>query len=415
MKIFKFGGASVKDAAGVKNVARVIAEQQFQKGLVVVSAMGKMTNAFEKIVQKYFYNEEDLSDLTEEVRQFHIDIMNELFLDKSHPVFMETEMVFSQIQAFMIKNTSKDIDYVYDQIVPCAEMISTKIVSAYLTSLGIKNKWLNATKYITTDSSYRTGEIDWKATKGRMSTITKDTLYFTQGFVGANEKGHMVTLGREGSDFTAAIFAHCLSAQSVTIWKDVEGVLNADPRRFSDTQLLHQLSYEEAVEMAFYGASVIHPKTLKPLQNKGIPLYVRSFKDLNAQGTAVKEGENIVPNVPCYIVKENQVLVAVSTKDFSFMMEESLSEVFKWLHFYQMKVDVMQNSAISFSVCIEDKYENISLLKEKLSENYSVKIQENCALYTVRHMNNRVVDFLPENNKILLKQQLNDVLQIVVK
>ncbi|MBS9766403.1 MAG: aspartate kinase [Flavobacteriaceae bacterium] len=415
MRVFKFGGASVKDAEGVKNVVKIILQQKFYKGIVVISAMGKMTNAFEKVVEDYCNGNESLSKSIDFIHNFHYEIMNTLFSEKTHSIFFEVERLFGEMQLFMAKNRNKNKDFIYDQIVPYGEFLSTTIVSAYLKEKGVENEWLNAMNYISTNSEYRTAEVDWDKTQSQIEVLDKTKLYITQGFIGGDKQQNKTTLGREGSDYTAAIFAYCLSAEGVTIWKDVAGVLNADPRFFPQAVLLNQISYEEAIEMAFYGASVIHPKTLKPLQNKNIPLFVKSFENLDAKGTVVKEGHYLEPEKACYIVKKGQHLISVATKDFSFMVEDSLSAVFKMLHHYKMKVNVMQNSAISFLVCIEDKYHTINELQKELSKNYKVEIHENCTLYTIRHLKQQKEPFFAEDDKVLLKQQVNDTLQMVVE
>lgn len=415
MKIYKFGGASVKDAKGIKNVANIIKQENLKNAMVVISAMGKMTNAFEKIVRNYCENSDALTEEIDFVKEFHNKIMTALFKDKTHPIFLEIDFIFSRMSVFLGKNKSSDYDFIYDQVVSFGEMLSTKIVSAYLQELGVCNEWLNAENYIVTNSYYRDAKVNWEKTQENIKKLKKNTLYITQGFIGADENKNTTTLGREGSDFTAAIFAYCLDAKSVTIWKDVEGVLNADPRYFKNTVLLQQISYNEAIEMAFYGASVIHPKTLKPLQNKKIPLYVKSFKNAKLQGTVVSEGADLVPQTPCFIVKKNQILISIATKDFSFIVEDNVGDIFKILHEYKMKVNVMQNSAISFSICVEDKYLKINDLINNLQKKYNVKYHSNVTLYTIRHLNKKATESIVKNGKILLKQVVENTMQVVIQ
>ncbi|MFT6755169.1 MAG: aspartate kinase [Urechidicola sp.] len=415
MKIFKFGGASVKNAKSIKNVVRVLKNEGLNNKLVVISAMGKMTNAFEKIVNSYCDKKEDLPEKILDVREFHDTILNDLFPKKLHPIFTIVEEIFAQMSGFMAQNTSKDYNYIYDQIVSNGEFLSTHIVSAYLTEIEIENTWIDVRDYIKTDRSYRDAHVDWEQTKEIISNeIDLHELTITQGFLGGNE-GKTTTLGREGSDYTAAIFAYCLNAESVTIWKDVDGVLNADPRHFQDTILLNEISYEEAIELAFYGASVIHPKTLKPLENKLIPLQVRSFLNLENKGTIVKKGIDILPRVPCCILKKNQVFISISALDFSFMVEHNLSDVFKELHKYRLKVNLIQNSALSFSVCVEDNFNNFNTFLKDVKAKYKVTYNEGVTLFTIRHFDSKAISEIEKKHKVLLKQISTETIQIVVE
>ena len=365
MKIYKFGGASVKDAEGIKNVVRVLKNEGFKNTLIVISAMGKMTNAFEKIINSYHHKTGDLQQNIAFVREYHLAIMNALFSNKAHLVFREVETLFEDLNKFLQTNESTDYNFIYDQIVGYGELLSTKIVSAYLNEIEIENQWIDVREYIKTDDSYRDAYVNWEVTSQNISTLNPNKLYITQGFLGEDAKGNTTTLGREGSDYTAAIFAHCLNAKSLTIWKDVDGVLNADPRYFENAQLLHQISYSEAIEMAFYGASVIHPKTLKPLENKNIPLYIKSFLQPQEEGTIIKYGEKRL-NIPSYIFKINQVLISIQPKDFSFIAEDNLSDIFEVFAKFGVKINLMQLSAISFSVCCdhdEFKIQNLEFRK----------------------------------------------------
>lgn len=415
MEIYKFGGASVKDAEGVRNIANIIRQMKLRKAVVIISAMGKMTNAFEKIVNSYFEKSETLKEEIDFVKIFHNKIIADLFHNQNHPVFSEIKLILGKIDLFLSRNKSKNYDFIYDQVVPFGEILSTKIVSVYLQEVKICNEWLNVKDYVITNSNYRDAKVNWEETQENIRNLKKDTLYIAQGFMGADKKQNTTSLGREGSDFTAAIFAYCLNAKNITIWKDVEGVLNADPRHFKNPVPLKQISYNEAVEMAFYGASVIHPKTLKPLQNKKIPLYVKSFKNPKLRGTVVGEGENLVPQIPCFIVKENQILVSIATKDFSFIVEDSIGDIFKEIHKYGMKVNVMQNSAISFSICLEDKYKKISYLLRLFKTKYNVKYNLDVTLYTIRHFSKKAMNSIGKNGKILLKQITGSTTQVVIK
>ncbi|AOW20973.1 aspartate kinase [Urechidicola croceus] len=415
MKIFKFGGASVKDAKGVKNLVKVLKSQGVENTFIVISAMGKMTNAFEKIVNSYFYKEEELKIAIQFTRDFHFQLLKELFEDTKHPVYLYLDQIYAQISGFFIQNKSKDYNFIYDQIVPFGELLSTKIVSEYLNEIGIENNWLDVREFIKTDAIHRDAKVDWNQTERIISsTVDMTKLNITQGFLGGY--GNITTtLGREGSDYTAAIFAYCLNAESVTIWKDVDGVLNANPTVFRDTVLLNQISYKEAIEMAYYGASVIHHKTLKPLENKLIPLHVRSFIDYNKKGTTVRKGNDLEPKVPCFIQKKNQILVSISTLDFSFIVENNLSDIFKYLHDFKLKVNLIQNSAISFSVCIEDKFGNFDAFFEKIHNNYKVYYNDNVTLYTIRHFDQESISRIEKNNKVLLKQTSRETIQILIE
>ncbi len=415
MKIYKFGGASVKDAEGIKNVVRVLRNEGFKNTLIVISAMGKMTNAFEKIVSSCHLKTDDLQQNIQFVGDYHLTILDALFNNKSHCVFKEVDALFGELNKFLITNTSSDYNFIYDQIVGFGELLSTKIVSAYLNEIGIENQWVDVREYIKTDSGYRDASVNWEVTSKNISTLNPNKLYITQGFLGEDEKGNTTTLGREGSDYSAAIFAYCLNAKSLTIWKDVDGVLNADPRYFENALLLRQISYSEAIEMAFYGASVIHPKTLKPLENKNIPLYVRSFYNLELSGTTVGKGVDLIPEVPCFILKENQVLVSISALDFSFMVEYNLSDIFKILHDNKLKVNLIQNSAISFSVCIEDKFNNFQHFLAAMKSKYKVSFTENVSLYTIRHATEKAIGEIEQKGEVLLKQATKGTVQIVMK
>ncbi len=414
MKIFKFGGASIKDAGGVKNVLRVLKHEGFSNTLIVISAMGKMTNAFEKIINSYYNKSIDLEQHIEFVRNFHLEILTNLFDEKPHPIFIEVEQIFRQLSGFFITNKITDYNYIYDQLVGFGELLSTKIVSTFLTKNNIENNWIDVREYIKTDANYRDASVNWEQTSKNIKKLNKSNLYITQGFLGGNST-KTTSLGREGSDYTAAIFAHCLNAKSVTIWKDVEGVLNADPRYFSTTQLLEQISYSEAIEMAFYGASVIHPKTLKPLENKNIPMYVRSFFNLEKKGTTVEKGQALAPEIPCFILKQHQILISISALDFSFMVENNISELFKILHNYKLKVNLIQNSALSFSVCIEDNFNNFKEFSSELELKYNISYVENVSLYTIRHATKIAVSKIEQKGTVLLKQATKGTVQVVMQ
>ena len=412
MKVYKFGGASVKDAESVKNVAELLQKVGFEDTFMVVSAMGKTTNALEEVVKLYF-EKDDYEKKIHEIEATHLEIVDNLFTDKTK-ISQELKIFFSDIVSFLRRNKSPNYSYVYDQIVCNGELASTRIISAYLNTVGIDNTWLDVRDYLKTDNTYREGKVNWLETEHNFKAIPKGKFYITQGFLGSDENHFTTTLGREGSDYTAAIIAYCIDAENMTIWKDVPGVLNADPRYFSDTVLLNHISYEEAIELAYYGASVIHPKTMQPLQNKEIPFFVKSFINPLDDGTAVKKGTPLEPLTPCFILKRNQHLVRFSSKDFSFITEDKLSGIFNQLHDAKIKVNLMQNSAISLSLCLEDKYNNLNDFLNQLNETYQISHEEDVNLYTIRHFDDQSEKVVPLDRE-LLRQTLKETLQIVTK
>ena len=417
MKIFKFGGASVKDAAGVKNLIRVLKTVGYQDTLVVVSAMGKTTNALEKIIEIYFKDQSaQLSQELLMLKEFHLKIVDELFEDQTQKVSKVVQDCFEELHSFLKTNKAPNYSFVYDQVVSYGELLSTSIIHHYFEVQGWKSFWLDARECIKTDDYYRAANLNWEQTQDLIKSHTKDRqLIITQGFIGSNSNNFTTTLGREGSDYSAAIFAYALNASSVTIWKDVPGVLNGDPRVFKNTELLHQISYREAIELAFYGASVIHPKTLQPLQRKEIPLYVKSFENPEQNGTAVSKGKTLDPLIPCFIVKKDQVLIRLSSIDFSFIVEENISYIFGLLHEYQMPVELIQNSAISFSVCVNNKYKRLEELILVLRSRFNVEVKEHVDLFTVRHFNQTALQSIRANGKqILLEQRTEETAQFVL-
>ncbi len=418
MKIFKFGGASIKDAAGVKNLAEVLKITNEKNLVIVVSAMGKTTNLLEKVIAEYLNDKRNkCQEYVSEFKEYHLEILRGLFENPNHPVFQNVSDLFGSMTSFLEGNKSKNHAFVYDQVVSFGEMVSSTIVSVYLTETGTKNEFLDVRKCIKTDANFRDANVDWEATQNKiLKKVNPNGITITQGFLGSETINNFTTtLGREGSDYTAAIFAYCLNAENVTIWKDVPGVLNADPRYFSQTVLLNHISYREAIELAFYGASVIHPKTLQPLQRKEIPLYVKSFLNPTEPGTRVGKGATLDPQTSCFILKRDLVLISLSSLDFSFMMEDNIGDVFKWIHKHKMKVEMIQNSAISFSVCINDKFNNLEALLAKLREKFSVKWNENVTLYTIRHFNPSEVKAIAKNKNVLIKQESKETVQLVIK
>jgi aspartate kinase len=367
-------------------------------------------------VKNYFEDKNALKTSIADLKEFHLQIVNNLFPEKATVAKSKIEVLFEELQGFLNWNKSPNYNFVYDQVVCFGELLSTTILSEYLLSVGIKNNWLDVRSLIKTDTNYRDASVNWEETQANITKHVNSTqLNVTQGFLGSDTNNFTTTLGREGSDYTAAILAYCLNANSVTIWKDVPGVLNADPRHFAQTQLLNQISFEEAIELAFYGASVIHPKTLQPLERKEIPLYVKSFLNPKEAGTRVSKGQTLEPHVPCFIVKKGQVLLSLSAIDFSFMVEENISEIFLLLHQYKMKVSVIQNSAISFSVCIENKFDCLPELITHLKARFKVRCHENVSLFTIRHFNSQAIKMLEKDKTILLKQLSQETMQLVVQ
>jgi len=416
MRIFKFGGASVKDAAGIRNVFDVLQQTGYEDVLLVVSAMGKTTNALEVVIKDYFDKSAALKSSVQEVKKYHNQILLDLFDDEKHAVFTDVNKLFADLDYFLSQNKSPNYNFVYDQVVSFGELISTTILAHFMNFSGMKTNWIDVRNFIKTDNNYRDANVNWELTQKTISKNVKKKIFnITQGFLGSDENNFTTTLGREGSDYTAAIFAYCLNAESVTIWKDVPGVMNADPRYFENASLLNQISYREAIELAFYGATVIHPKTLQPLQRKEIPLFVKSFLNPTLPGTSVSKGKDLEPSLPCFIVKKNQLLISLSSIDFSFIMEENISEIFALLHQYKMKVHLIQNSAISFSVCVDDKFGNFNELKNILSKKFKVSYNENVSLYTIRHFDEKASTMVEAGKDVLLKQVSRETMQIVTK
>lgn len=416
MKIFKFGGASVKDAAGVKNLVNVLEKVGYKDTLVVVSAMGKSTNALEEIIEQYFQDKTKTPAALLPLKEYHLQIVNDLFQEQKAEVVAVVHELFEELHTFLKSNKSPDYSFVYDQVVSFGELLSTNIIHYFLLNQGLNSFWLDARNCIKTDDYYRAANLNWELTQSNIqSQIGTASLVITQGFIGSNSNNFTTTLGREGSDYSAAIFGYALNAESVTIWKDVPGVLNGDPREFQNTQLLHQISYREAIELAFYGASVIHPKTLQPLQRKEIPLFVKSFENPLESGTSVSKGKTLDPHIPCYIVKKDQVLIRLSSIDFSFIVEENISYIFGLLHEYQMPVELIQNSAISFSVCVNNKYKRLDELIMVLRSRFNVDVTEGVDLFTIRHFDTKASQFINQKGKqVLLEQRTSETAQFVI-
>lgn len=429
INVFKFGGASVNSAAGIKNVTSLL--KKFSSGplLVVVSAMGKTTNALEAVLNNYIMNDPlAVVESYNKVRDYHFSIIEELFEDQDHPVYGEVDSLFNQLRGYIRKGQlftqgPKAYDFEYDQVVSYGELISSSILYHYLSLRGCQAGLFDVRQLILTDSTFRDARVDWKATETQIQNSIP--VYFknrpeecaialTQGFIGSDSSGNTTTLGREGSDFSAAIFAWCLRSREMTIWKDVPGVMNADPKWLKDSVCLESLSYREAIELAYYGASVIHPKTIKPLENANIVLRVRSFNDPDLPGTSVKNIRDWKIDFPIYIRKQNQMLISISPRDFSFILEENLSEIFKILAVFRVKVNVMQNSAISFSICVDADPLKINPLIEYLRKDYETRYNEGLELYTIRHYTPEAIQNIAGDREILLELRSRSTVQMVL-
>lgn len=409
----------MKDAQAIRNVADVLKLFPETELAVVISAMGKTTNALERLARAFFYKTEDAETVLEEIKAYHLNICQELFPDSSHPVFTDLENTFVELHWAIEDEPTHGFDFEYDQIVSMGEIVSTKIISAYLNQAGIKNTWVDIRGVIQTDNTYREGKIDFELTQSLVDKLLSPQLrsgrvVITQGFIGGTSENFTTTLGREGSDYSASVLAYCLNASDVTIWKDVPGVLNADPKWFSNTKKIDELSYHDAIELTYYGATVIHPKTIKPLQNKNIPLYVKSFIQPKESGTVIRDGEKRL-NIPSYIFKVNQVLISIQPKDFSFIAEDNLSDIFELFSQHGVKINLMQLSAISFSVCCDNDQSRIPALVEKLQGLFKVLYNSGVELMTVRYYTPETLDTLTQKKVILLEQRSRFTVQMVMK
>lgn len=415
MKVFKFGGASVKDADSVRNLARIIESHKSEKLIVVVSAMGKMTNAFEWLIHSFCYQSSSTKESLDHIVDFHYTILWDLFPDKKEKVYVAINELFYQLQEVLEKGRDTDYDQTYDSIIGFGELLSTTIVSHFLSKESISNCWLDARSLIKTNSDFRQAMVNWEETEKNIQANLTHSIIVSQGFIGSDKNGNMTSLGREGSDFTAAIFGYCAKAESVTIWKDVEGVLNADPKHFPEASKIDKMSYREAIELSYYGATVIHPKTIKPLENKLIPLYVKSFIHPENEGTVVQKSMEFDALLPSYIFIENQILVSISPKDFSFIAEDNLSFIFAKLAEAKIKVNLIQNSALSFSVCFENSTNKVEHLFSLLKGTFDVRYNDEATLLTIRHYNEEVLTKMTANKTILLEQKSRNSARFVLR
>lgn len=414
-KVFKFGGASVKDAAAIENLHDILRRYPDERLVVVISAMGKTTNFLERVLHAYHNAPDQVEGLLAELQRQHEDVAERLVPDPGS-IVDRIQGLFAQLRARLLMEPSDNYDFDYDQIVSFGELLSTTIISTYLNLTGIPNTWLDARRLVRTDSTYREGRVDWDVTVQQVRDAMADQegrVFLTQGFIGGTAENLTTTLGREGSDYSASIMAFALDAESVTIWKDVPGLLNADPKRFPDAVKLDKIPYEEAVELSYYGASIIHPKTLKPLQNKQIPLYVKSFFQPDEPGSVITSC-SLEERIPSIIVKDHQTLLTVFPRDFSFIAVDNLSELFAIFSQYRIRVNMMQNSAVSFSVCTDAEPQRVQQCVEALQKKYKVKYNEDVELITIRHYDEQTINKVLAGRTAILRQTSRATIQFVI-
>jgi aspartate kinase len=419
MKVFKFGGASVKDANAVRNVSDIVRSYQKDKLIIIVSAMGKTTNKLEELIAAC-HNQQagEFNKHLEDLISYHQNIVDDLFPEGNGVLSLQLQEYFQSIRKMYVQYASSNQNAFYDSMVAFGELLSTRIVEAYMEQSGLKCAWMDASKVIITDDKYRSATVEMQITETKIQEACKvvfraHKIIVTQGFIGSSLRGAKTTLGREGSDYSGAIFAYCLNAECLTIWKDVEGMYNADPKSFPKAEKLNEISYKDAIELSYYGASVIHPKTIQPLQNKETPLYVKSFLDPKLTGTAITK--DAINNIPCYIIKQNQVLVSLSTKNFSFIAEKNLAEIFDKYDQLDMKINIMQNSAVNFSALFDEKQFQESKVLEAFQNSYAVRYNENVELITIRHYNSAIIEELTAGREILLEQRTRETVRFVVR
>lgn len=417
MKVFKFGGASVNSANAVRNMASILQKFQGERIVVVISAMGKTTNKLELLVPGISDNQQQ-STLFNELIEYHMQIVNDLIPNPSHNIYATLESLFEALKQ-RISQPAQDYNFDYDQVVSFGELISTTIVSNYLNTIGLDNTWIDIRNFVITNTNYREGHVDWNTTQENITNAHFENyntpFIITQGFIAGTQEHTTTTLGREGSDYSASILSYCLNAESMTIWKDVPGFLNADPKFFKNTVKIQQIPYNEAIELAYYGASVIHPKTVKPIQNRNIELHIKSFITPEEEGSIIGPCKHIVPKTPLYIFKNNQVLLSILPKDFSFIAEDNLQIIFGYFAQLGIKINMMQNSALSFSVCIDNNPVLLPKLRKLLQTNFKVRYNEGLQLITIRYYTQEIIDSIVDGRKIFLEQRSRSTEQLVVK
>ena len=420
IKVFKFGGASVNAEEAVKNVAHILESHAKGKTFIVLSAMGKMTNALELLADSYFNQMSSTFTLFNDVKNFHYDIVKGLFSDQNSPIYEDLNQVFEDLASMLAEEPNDDFNMEYDRIVSYGELLSTKILYHYLRQNAFSISWIDARNLIETNENYRNASIHWETSTQQIrqqsgALFTESQYIITQGFIARSKNGNTSTLGREGSDFSAAIFAYALDAESITIWKDVPGLLNADPKYFNNTQKLHKVSFKETIELAYYGASIIHPKTIKPLENKNIPLYIKSFIEPHTEGSIIQSETYNDQLIPSYIFKKNQVLISISPRDFSFIAENNLAKIFTLMSNYGLRANLMQNSAISFSLCIDEGGEEMIGFIQEMQTEFKVRYNRNMELITIRHYNQQIIDDLIGERKVYLEQKNRSTVQLLVR
>ncbi len=421
MKVFKFGGASVNSVERIKNLGKIVKQYRDEKLLIVISAMGKTTNALEKVAEAFFQGKKDEAlQLFEQVKQQHLNVAKSLLVTEYFPCAVQLKNFFTEMEWLVHDKPVRDYDYYYDQVVCIGELLSTSLISFYLVEAGVANKWIDVRDIIRTDDNFRDATIDWEYTRSKAQAVISplfddSNIVLTQGFIGSTDENESTTLGREGSDYTAAIFANIMNAESVTIWKDVQSVMNADPKKFPDAQPISELNYNEVIEMAYYGAQVIHPKTIKPLQNKSIPLLVKCFLEPSLPGTII-HNKSLQKELPAIIVlKEHQAMLEMSSKDFSFVGEHHVGVLYHLFEKLKIKPNLTQNGAISFLCVLDDRPEKIEKLAIEASELFDVSVSKELSLLTIRHYNRQLFEKLTEGKKVLLRQQTNETIQALIQ
>jgi aspartate kinase len=420
MKVFKFGGASVDGIERIEQVARILYDYQEEKLLIVISAIGKTTNALEKVTEAFYAGDSQAAlTLFNAIKQSHLTISKYLLVKNYNNTLEQLSHFFTEIEWMLHDKPVRDYDYYYDQIVCIGELLSTAIVSAYLNETGIKNKWIDVRDLFRTDSNFRDANINWTVTGEQvqvqlMPLFKEYNIVITQGFIGSTDENESTTLGREGSDYSAAVFANLMNAESQTIWKDVEGIMNADPKKFNDAVLMKELNYNELIEMAYYGAQVIHPKTIKPLQNKNIPLYVKCFLDSTLPGTVI-HGHHVKGLPPVIVLKEKQVLMQFNARDFSFVGEHAVGELFHLFEKIRIRPNLSQNGAISFLCCFDDNDEKIQQIAWDASEQFDVEVEKGLTLLTIRHYQDELLKTMLADKKVILRQEFHMMVQVLMK
>jgi aspartate kinase len=421
MKVFKFGGASLESIERIHKVGAIVQSFPDDKLLIVISAMGKTTNELEKVAQNFFLRKREIAaQLLYNIEQAHMETAAALLGNREHPVFQQLQQFFTEAEWTLGEKPLRTFDYYYDQLVGLGELLSTAIVSAWFNQSGIQNTWIDVRDVFRTDDNFRDANIDWAVTQRNVTEkvlplFNTTNIVIAQGFIGSTDQNESVTLGREGSDYSAAVFANMLDAESQTIWKDVEGLKNADPKLFPNTINIPEISYSEVIEMAYYGAQVIHPKTIKPLQNKQIPLYVKSFLNKDLPGTVIKEEADHTQLPPIIVLKQNQVLITVTSRDYAFITEDKISDIYDIFHSLKIKINLMQNAAISFSCCIDNNPEKIELLIKAMHQDFKLSYNESLQLLTVRYYQDGLLDELCNGKTILLEQRSHTTVQRILK